>query len=89
MLVIKLFIISMFFIILVRLMYVQIIKGSYYYKRAKAIELKKVVLEPSRGKIMDSEGVTLASSYETYSIFTYNSWVKNKGFMARQIAKTG
>ncbi|HFD04761.1 MAG TPA: penicillin-binding protein 2 [Firmicutes bacterium] len=88
-LVIKLFIISMFFIILVRLMYVQIIKGSYYYKRAKAIELKKVVLEPSRGKIMDSEGVTLASSYETYSIFTYNSWVKNKGFMARQIAKTG
>ncbi|NIA23751.1 MAG: hypothetical protein GWP03_06315, partial [Proteobacteria bacterium] len=88
-LVIKLFILSMFFLILVRLVYVQIIKGSYFYKKAKTIELRKVVLEPRRGKITDSHGVVLALSYSTYSIFTYNSWVKNKRFMARQIAKTG
>ena len=86
---VKITIISMFFIIFIRLIYVQIIKGSYYLGRAKSIELKKVILEPSRGKIKDVHGVVLASSYKTYSIFTYDSWVKNKRFMARQLAKTG
>ncbi len=87
--VIKLSIMVFFFLIVTRLIIVQIVKGGDYYKKAKSVELKKVVLEPSRGKIMDSHGIVLASSYASYSIFTYNNWVKNKSFMARQLSRTG
>jgi cell division protein FtsI/penicillin-binding protein 2 len=86
----KIFIVVMFSIIIVRLAYIQLFKGNYYLKRAVAIELKRVVIEPERGKIIDNvNNMILASSDRTYSIFTYREWVKCNSFMAKQLSKTG
>ncbi len=88
--IVKIFIVVMFSIITVRLAYIQLFKGNFYLRKAVAIELKKVVIEPERGKIIDDVNkMIIASSDRTYSIFTYREWVKYNSFMARQLAKTG
>ncbi|SHK52329.1 penicillin-binding protein 2 [Thermocrinis minervae] len=66
-----LFILSLFLymIVLVRLFYMQIIKGEYFKKLSTKNYLRLRVLYPERGYILDRNGVKLAYDVPRYMIF--------------------
>ncbi len=53
---------GIFLILVVRLFYLQIIRGAYYSKKALACQMKDVTIPPARGKILDRNGEILAMS---------------------------
>ena len=50
-------------IIIFRIVQLQFIQGGKYREKAKAISLKDITIEPSRGDILACDGSLLSSSY--------------------------
>lgn len=66
-----------FLLIIVRLGYLQLIKGKWL--QAKAIDqwTRELPLNALRGNIIDSNGVTLATNYSTYDVYVRPSMVED------------
>ena len=67
-----------FLIIIVRLGYLQLFKGSWLQARAIDQWTRELPLNALRGDIVDTNGVTLATNYTTYDIYVRPSMVKDK-----------
>ena len=51
-----------FFLLVLRLAYLQIIKGTWYQQKALENRIREIVVEPKRGDIYDRNGNELAVS---------------------------
>ncbi len=61
---------SIFFALIVRLFFVQIINSSWLQAKASSQWTRDLPLTAERGKILDAYGATLAQSYTTYNVYT-------------------
>ena len=66
-----------FLIIILRLGYLQFVKGSWLQEKAVDQWTRELPLNPIRGNINDANGVALATNYSTYDIYVRPSMVKN------------
>jgi len=58
----------MFFIIAVDLFYIQVIKGSFYYKQSVNNRIRVIPLEAPRGVIRDRNGIVLADNRLSFNV---------------------
>lgn len=61
---------SIFFALIIRLFFVQIINSSWLQAKASSQWTRDLPLTAERGKILDAYGATLAQSYTTYNVYT-------------------
>lgn len=62
----------LFSIIVIKLLYIQVIKEDYYKDKANVDSTRFIAEKAPRGKIIDSTGTSLATNTETYNV-TYTS----------------
>jgi len=62
------FVLFMFFLLFVRFFYLQVVKHDYYTTLAEANRISIVPIVPSRGIIVDRNGVLLANNYSAYTL---------------------
>jgi penicillin-binding protein 2 len=62
------FVLLMFLLLLVRFVYLQVVQHDYYSTLAEANRISIVPIVPSRGIIVDRNGVLLASNYSAYTL---------------------
>ncbi len=62
-------ILVIFFIIVARLMILQLIDGHYYRQRSEQNRIKTIDIIPARGSIFDRNGVILASNEVTFDLY--------------------
>ena len=76
-----------FFIIIIRLGYIQFKKGNWL--QAKAIDqwTRELPLNPVRGEINDVNGVTLATNYSTYDIYVRPSMVQDPLNLSQKLSQ--
>ncbi len=70
--------IGIFFILLSRLAYLQIIKGEEYRALSTKNHLKILITLPPRGKIYDRNGILLAYDKPVFNLYVYPYDVKNR-----------
>lgn len=75
-----------FLIIIIRLGYLQLIKGDWLQVKAIDQWTRELPLNALRGDIVDTNGATLASSYTTYDIYIRPSMVKDAKDVAYNIS---
>lgn len=66
-----------FFAIIIRLAYVQFVKGKWLQAKAQDQWQRELPLNASRGQIIDSNGVILATNYSTYDVYVRPSMVED------------
>jgi penicillin-binding protein 2 len=59
----------LFFILVARLYYLQIIHGDAYLQRSESNFIQERVIKHSRGRILDSDGVALADNRLAYDVY--------------------
>ncbi len=70
--------IGIFFVLLFRLAYLQIIKGEEYRALSTKNHLKILITLPPRGKIYDRNGILLAYDKPVFNLYVYPYDVKNR-----------
>jgi stage V sporulation protein D (sporulation-specific penicillin-binding protein) len=78
---------SLFFIISIRLGYVQFILGDFLTKRAEDSWSRNVPFEPKRGDIVDRNDVKLATNQSAPTIFVVPRQIENPTVVAKQLAE--
>ncbi len=81
-----LIIIFVFFALLARVFYLQIIDGKKLQVLAKEQWLRDLPLSSKRGEILDSSGVSLASTVTTYDVYVRARNVTNPTLLASEIS---
>lgn len=71
-----------FLLIIVRLGYLQLVKGKWLQAKAISQWTRDLPLNALRGDIFDANGVTLATNYSTYDVYVRPSMVSNVGEVA-------
>lgn len=66
-----------FLAVIIRLGYVQLIKGKWLQTKAQEQWLRELPLNAKRGEIKDTNGVVLATNYSTYDIYVRPSMVED------------
>jgi penicillin-binding protein 2 len=62
------FVLTLFFLLLVRFFYLQVVQHDYYATLAEANRISIVPIVPNRGIIVDRNGVLLANNYSAYTL---------------------
>ncbi len=70
-----LLIISIFFVLIIRIFTLQIIKGKWLQAKAASQWTRDLPINAKRGNIIDTNGVTLAESYSSYDVYVRASMV--------------
>jgi penicillin-binding protein 2 len=71
------FVLLCFFLLVSRLVWLQIIQHAYYQTRAEDNRISLVPIVPNRGFIVDRNGVVLANNYSAYTLEIMPSQVNN------------
>ena len=82
-----LFVAFVFFALLTRLFYVQIISSEWLQKKAVEQWLRDLPLKAKRGTIYDTNGASLAESVTTYDVYVRPSMVKSPTKVAEVLSK--
>jgi penicillin-binding protein 2 len=61
-------VLTLFFLLLVRFFYLQVVQHDYYATLAEANRISIVPIVPNRGIIVDRNGVLLANNYSAYTL---------------------
>lgn len=75
------FLFVFFAIVVIRLIWVQIVQHRFFQEKSLEQRTRIINLASSRGDILDRNGKILATSIDTYSVFTQNngfSWVARR-----------
>jgi len=80
------FVLLLFFLLLARFVYLQVIKYSHYKTLAENNRISIVPIVPSRGVIRDRNGEVLARNYSGYTLEITPSKVKNIEDLINQLA---
>lgn len=75
-----------FLIIDVRLGYVQFVLGDMLTDRAKGLWSRNITFEPERGKIVDRNGVPLATNISTPTVYVVPRQIKDPATTAEKLA---
>ena len=75
-----------FLLIMVRLGYLQLIKGDWLQVRAIDQWTRELPLNSLRGNILDINGVPLATNYTTYDVYVRPSMVEDNANVAYQLS---
>ena len=78
--------IFIFFIIDIRLGYVQMILGEGLTEKAKDLWSRKIPFEPSRGEIVDRNGIALATNISAPTVYVVPRQIKNPAEAAEKLA---
>src|SRR5512133_1635887 len=62
------FVLTLFGILLVRFVYLQVVRHDYYQTLAESNRISVVPIVPNRGLILDRNGVVLAHNYSGYTL---------------------
>src|SRR5487761_2255702 len=62
------FVLAMLFILLLRFIYLQVVKHEYFQTLAESNRIAVVAVVPNRGLILDRNGVVLARNYSGYTL---------------------
>lgn len=81
-------IVVIFFALLSRIFYLQIINGKTLQLKASEQWLRDLPLSSKRGEILDSCGVSLATTITTYDVYVRARNVKNPSELAKAISET-
>ena len=76
-----------FLLIIVRLGYLQLVKGKWLQSRALDQWTRELPLNSLRGSILDINGVTLATNYSTYDIYVRPSMVDDASMTTQGLCK--
>src|SRR3954466_613237 len=71
------FVLLMFFLLLVRFFYLQVIQHEHYNTLAEANRISILPIVPNRGIIVDRNGVVLATNYSAYTLEITPSKIQN------------
>lgn len=77
-----------FFAIIMRLGYLQLVKGKWLQTKAADQWMRELPLNAQRGDILDTNGVALATNYSTYDVYVRPSMVENPTEVAYALSKT-
>ena len=75
-----------FFLIIIRLGYLQLVKGDWLQARAMDQWTRELPINALRGNILDSNGVSLATNYTTYDIYVRPSMVEDARVVAYELS---
>jgi len=75
-----------FLLIMIRLGYLQLVKGGWLQTRAVDQWTRELPLNALRGKIVDANGVTLATNYTTYDVYVRPSMVVDESKVAYELS---
>ena len=76
-----------FFLIIVRLGYLQLVKGKWLQVKAIDQWTRELPLNALRGDIYDVNGVPLATNYTTYDVYVRPSMVQDAKNVARELSE--
>lgn len=74
----KIFLIIFSFICIGKLLYIQLLKHSYYYKKAKERSVVNYVLKAPRGQIYTADGIVIATSKAVFQLYLDIEILKNR-----------
>ena len=77
-----------FLAIIIRLAYLQLIKGKWLQIKAMDQWMRELPINATRGNIYDSNGVILATNYTTYDVYVRPSMVKDARAVAKVLSDT-
>ena len=77
-----------FLAIIIRLAYLQLIKGKWLQIKAMDQWMRELPINATRGNIYDSNGVVLATNYTTYDVYVRPSMVKDARAVAKVLSDT-
>ncbi|GAB4320236.1 MAG: penicillin-binding protein [Candidatus Sumerlaeia bacterium] len=66
-----------FIVIQGRLYYIQVVKHEYYRNKAEQHQIKQILLTPTRGDIVDSEGNILATNLSRLSLYVFPKYMSD------------
>jgi len=66
----------LFLILIFRFFYLQIYKRAQYFRASERNRIREVVIEPTRGLILDRNGEVLVDNYPSYSVYAIPFEVK-------------
>ena len=75
-----------FAVVVVRLGYVQLVMGSWLSEKAKDSWSRNIPFEPSRGEILDRNGVALATNVSAPSVLIVPRQLQNPASTAEALA---
>lgn len=78
---------AVFFALSIRLFYIQIIDGADLQKKASEQWYRSLPLEAPRGKILDRNGVALATSEDVYTVYVRPNTVTDKAGVAAALSE--
>ena len=81
------FVLAMLFILLVRFVYLQVVRHSHYHTLAENNRVSIVPIVPNRGLILDRNGVVLAHNYSGYTLEISPSKVDELDAVIDELAK--
>ena len=81
------FVLSMLFVLLVRFVYLQVVRHSHYQTLAENNRVSIVPIVPNRGLILDRNGVVLAHNYSGYTLEIIPSKVEQLDAVIDELAK--
>jgi len=70
-------VVILFTILIARFFYLQIYKQAQYFKASEQNRIREVVVEPTRGLILDRHGEVLVDNHASYSVYAIPFEVKN------------
>jgi len=79
--------ITIFFIIDLRLAYVQFFRGEELTEKAKSLWSRQIQFEPERGEIVDRNGVALATNMSAPTVYIVPRQIKDPADAAEKLAK--
>ncbi len=74
----KIIFLFFFFLLIARLIYLQLFKGNYYFNLSKKNIVRKERISPLRGFIFDKNNKVLATNRPAFSLYLYNKSKKLK-----------
>ena len=81
------FVLAMLFVLLVRFVYLQVVRHSHYQTLAENNRVSIVPIVPNRGLILDRNGVVLAHNYSGYTLEIIPSKVEQLDAVIDELAK--
>lgn len=82
-----LFVVLLFFVLIARLLWLQVISYEKYQSKAEDNRITIVPLVPNRGLILDRNGVVLANNYSAYTLEITPSKIDNLNEMIDELGK--
>lgn len=81
------FIIIMFFLIIIKVFYIQVISYGKLNNLASSLWNRNLPIEANRGKIYDTNGIILANNKTTVSLVLVPNQIKNKEEVSRKLSE--